>query len=378
MPPPRLYRLLGLQTVKEEFDMAEKTENKKEEKKEGKKPIYQKKKCFLICPIGDPGSIEWKRSGQLEEFILKPALGDEYDIKRADKIPDPGMIPPQIIERLIDDDLVVADLTDTNSNVFYELAVRHAIQKPFIHLMEETQLRAKKIPFDNAPMRTIPYPGDFDSDKTKDCRMKIREAVKAAVANPDKLHSPISIAKIDKIILDLKSSGGSRDEVVGQIFEILKEMQTRLSDQYPVLQSLEWTPAPSYFPYGEFTGAPEASGLRRNLITAKVHIRSMLVRLQAATETTDREVCRGHLSEATGYAYVLSQGLIFSEVSTNLPRAQEAMLDLQHLAEKIRGALLSTLQTKSPTAQRTEISFVKRLVAELSDKIEGFLESFHY
>jgi hypothetical protein len=51
-----------------------------------------------------------------------------YDTIRADQIAKPGIITSQVIQHLLDDPLVVADLTGWNPNVFYELAIRHAIR----------------------------------------------------------------------------------------------------------------------------------------------------------------------------------------------------------------------------------------------------------
>ncbi len=76
-----------------------------------------------------------------------------YEVRRADDIDDLGQITHQIIERLLDDDLVVADLTSLNPNVFYELAVRHAARKPVITLMTFGQ----RMPFDVQDVRTVFY-----------------------------------------------------------------------------------------------------------------------------------------------------------------------------------------------------------------------------
>ena len=48
-------------------------------------------------------------------------------------------------------DLVVADLTEANPNVYYELALRHATAKPFIHLARDRT----KLPFDLKVMDVI-------------------------------------------------------------------------------------------------------------------------------------------------------------------------------------------------------------------------------
>ena len=53
--------------------------------------------------------------------------------------------------RILSDPLVVADLTDHNPNVFYEVAIRHAMQKPLVQLIDENQ----RIPFDVSDVRTI-------------------------------------------------------------------------------------------------------------------------------------------------------------------------------------------------------------------------------
>ncbi len=64
------------------------------------------------------------------------------------------MITSQVLRAVQESHLVVADLTEHNPNVFYELAVRHAIEKPIIHVIET---RLSKIPFDIAGFRTIDF-----------------------------------------------------------------------------------------------------------------------------------------------------------------------------------------------------------------------------
>src|ERR1039457_4939766 len=111
--------------------------------------------CFVICPIGEDGSAPRSRSDLVMRLIIRPAAeacGFKPDnIRRADDIPKPGIITSQVIEQLRNADLVVADLTDHNPNVFYELAVRHVVRKQLILLIE----RGQSIPFDVAPNRVI-------------------------------------------------------------------------------------------------------------------------------------------------------------------------------------------------------------------------------
>jgi len=109
------------------------------------------KSCFFIGPIGDDSSDIRDWSDQVLDYIVTPAvkeLGYDEPI-RADKIQGISSILSEIMKHLVADDLVVADLTSGNPNAFYELALRHALKKPVIHIIRE----GDKIPFD---VRDIP------------------------------------------------------------------------------------------------------------------------------------------------------------------------------------------------------------------------------
>lgn len=112
------------------------------------------KSCFIISPIGEPDSPEREYNDNVRDFVIKEAVKElGYEAVRADEISEPGSITSQIMQRIFDDDLVVADLTDHNPNVFYELSVRHAVDKPFVQIITDGQ----DIPFDVQGMRLIFY-----------------------------------------------------------------------------------------------------------------------------------------------------------------------------------------------------------------------------
>ena len=78
------------------------------------------KMCFVIAPIGEPDSDTRKRSDQILRHIVRPAVESKgYTAVRADEISEPGIITSQVIQHVVDDPLVVADLTERNPNVFY-------------------------------------------------------------------------------------------------------------------------------------------------------------------------------------------------------------------------------------------------------------------
>lgn len=143
--------------------------------------------CFVVSPIGRARSATRRRSDLVYNTVITRALGPlGYKVIRADHLPEPGIITHQIVSHVVNDDLVVADLTDHNPNVFYELALRHALRKPVIQLIKEGQ----PVPFDVSPSRVV-Y---FDETRRDSLRRARNEVVKQARwfrASPKSLATPI-------------------------------------------------------------------------------------------------------------------------------------------------------------------------------------------
>lgn len=107
--------------------------------------------CFVISPIGDEGTEYRKHADLVLSSLIEPALKAlGLTAVRADKISVPGMITGQVIDHVARARLVIADLSFGNPNVYYELALRHAVRKPIVQLIRS----ADKLPFDVGQFRT--------------------------------------------------------------------------------------------------------------------------------------------------------------------------------------------------------------------------------
>ncbi len=148
------------------------------------------KSCFIVSPIGEHGTETRKRSDQILRYIIRPTLEQNgYATVRADEISNPGLITTQILNHLAQDDLVVADLTGHNPNVYYELGIRHAIGKPIIHLIE----KGEEIPFDLASFRTIII-DHRDLDSVENAKVSLERAVLALESDPNAFKGLVQIA----------------------------------------------------------------------------------------------------------------------------------------------------------------------------------------
>lgn len=176
------------------------------------------KDCFIIAPIGEAESDTRKRSDQILKHVISPALRDcGYKPTRADQISEPGMITSQVIQRIVDDPLVIADLTERNPNVFYELAIRHAIRKPLVQLIK----KGEQIPFDVAGTRTI-HVDHHDLDSVEQAKSEICAQVKSLEKNPANLETPISVS-LDLQLL--RQSDNPEQRSLADVLSVVTELR---------------------------------------------------------------------------------------------------------------------------------------------------------
>lgn len=177
--------------------------------------------CFVISPIGEAESDTRKRSDQVLKHIISPAATDcGYKPMRADHISEPGLITSQVIQHVIEDSLVIADLTERNPNVFYELAIRHAIRKPLVQLIK----KGEAIPFDVAGTRTI-HVDHHDLDNVEEAKEEIVKQIKAVEKDASQIDTPISVA-LDLQLL--RQSENPEERSLADIVSALSELRAGL------------------------------------------------------------------------------------------------------------------------------------------------------
>jgi hypothetical protein len=151
-----------------------------------------KKLCFVIGPIGDADTEPRVHADWLLDGIIEPVMAafPDFGVKRADQDPRPGLIDAQLINDLLNADLVIADLSFLNPNVYYEIGIRHMAQKPIIHM----QLSTEKPPFDLSLYRAI----KFSRAKFRDlgeAQTELMRAVEAVLANDYQVENPVTNAR---------------------------------------------------------------------------------------------------------------------------------------------------------------------------------------
>lgn len=155
-------------------------------------PDWQKV-CFYITPIGAEDSLERKHSDLFMSSLVQPALAElGLEVVRADQIGEPGMITSQVLEYLKKSRLAIADLSYLNPNVFYEVALRHALRLPVVQIIR----KADRLPFDVNQSRTLVFDtSDIYSlvPKLQTYRAEIANQARKALDDPESVGNPVSV-----------------------------------------------------------------------------------------------------------------------------------------------------------------------------------------
>lgn len=198
----------------------------------------QEKKCFIVTPIGSDTDPIRRHIEGIIEAAIRPALGGKYELVVAHKIYEPGSITKQVIAEIYNATLVIANLTNRNPNVMYELAFRHSLGMPAIMIAES----GTSLPSDIIMERVIFYHNDAQGV------LDLKEALVKAENEIDfsKIGSPIYdvLHSIDRDISILQISQNEtqpKQEVLPYILEKLN----KLEDMFLANKSSNNTPSTS-------------------------------------------------------------------------------------------------------------------------------------
>ncbi len=110
-----------------------------------------KPKAFVLMPF------DAEFDDVYQSFIAEILSDVGYEVQRADDLVSHQNILKDVLEGITSADLVVADLSGSNPNVYYELGLAHAFERPTVLLTRDLE----ELPFDLRPYRVIPYDTHF-------------------------------------------------------------------------------------------------------------------------------------------------------------------------------------------------------------------------
>jgi hypothetical protein len=133
---------------------------------------------FVLMPFEPAFDEVW-------QIIEKPLRDAGYRVERADTDPTHGNVLRDVVRGIAEADLVVADLTNANANVFYELGLSHGLKVPTILITQSAQ----EVPFDLLTYRFVPYTTGYAA--AQELQEKLREIAAKRATGELEFGSPV-------------------------------------------------------------------------------------------------------------------------------------------------------------------------------------------
>jgi hypothetical protein len=150
--------------------------------------------CFVVMGFNtktDPNTGKVFDLDKSYKYIIKPAAeAAGFFCERADEIRHSGVIDVPMYEQLLKADLVIADLSTSNVNAFFELGVRYALRPRATICIAESGF---KNPFDTNHIKFTPYDhagAAIDFGEVERMRGVLKTACEAARAG-NAIDSPV-------------------------------------------------------------------------------------------------------------------------------------------------------------------------------------------
>ncbi len=146
-----------------------------------------KRICMVIMPMSDSISCRTEEWDEVYQLMIEPAfegLQIEYECHRS--VVKLGNIIAEVLDSLNKADLVIADLTDRNPNVFYELGVRHALRDRTILMTQSLD----DVPFDLQQYAILVYDWRIKAGR-EEFKRKLHELLDLLESDPAKGVSPV-------------------------------------------------------------------------------------------------------------------------------------------------------------------------------------------
>lgn len=326
-----------------------------------------KRQVFVLMPFDEAFK-------DIYEGLIKHSFESaEFCVYRADDIQSQQNILRDVVTAINAADVIIADLTDSNPNVYYELGLAHALRKPVILLTDDIG----SIPFDLRSYRVIEYNTHFAH--IQEARKQLKEVASKIAAAEMAFGNPISdfLPQATSLITESQPPAlqksesddtgvdepGFLDGVVEVVegFEELTKIVGQVSEQVAEIGNLVVAATPEL----------EEAGKRQDVRRARNILRSLGTKYQGhATELQTLNFKFRDSLPHTSNALEVVLGHISQTGQAENPDEREFLSSIDSMETESRGtkeAIVGLIQTMDamPRMERTFDKSRKRIAREL-------------
>lgn len=195
-------------------------------------------------PISTQPNYDSDHFTHVYEDIIKPAISLAGMVPiRADETTNTNLIQLDILRKVIESDIAICDMSAKNPNVFYELGMRQAFDKPTVLMIDDETIA----PFDVSSLRYVDYKRGMKFRDVKSAVTRLAETLKDTYAKKDDKGEINSLIRLLEITSPAQLTQGElsdedRNEKIHelQISELTKMMRHLQMSQSKILQVLEF------------------------------------------------------------------------------------------------------------------------------------------
>lgn len=138
-----------------------------------------KKVCGIVMPISECDGRPPHHWADVLRIIEAAATQAGFTARLVSDTFESNLIHKEIISNIYNDDIIVCDVSGRNPNVFFELGIRMATQKPTVIVKDDRTA----YPFDTGPNRYIEYPRDLRHPAMEAFKAQLIDAIQKTVSH---------------------------------------------------------------------------------------------------------------------------------------------------------------------------------------------------
>jgi hypothetical protein len=182
------------------------------------------RRCYVIMPFAESYAATYADAIRPALREVEAARGECWTCDRSDDSRLTGSITREIVTSLHTADLVVADLTGNNPNVFYELGVAHSAGRRTIMLAQDVAA----LPFDISSYRVIQY--EASAEGLRKLRGLLVNSIQDALEHGEQTNPVLDNAPVrhSDLILNLRDVEAMERRATKEVWLIEPSLDTDL------------------------------------------------------------------------------------------------------------------------------------------------------
>ncbi len=137
------------------------------------KAVDHVKTCGIVMPISECDGRQASHWSDVLKIVQDAATSAGFNARLVSETMESNLIHKEILSNIYNDDIVIVDVSGRNPNVFFELGIRMATQKPTVIVKDDSTA----YPFDTGPNRFIEYPRDLRHAQMESFKIQLADSL---------------------------------------------------------------------------------------------------------------------------------------------------------------------------------------------------------